>query len=89
MIFYSEMDEIMFLEWMNRISAIRKIEGLGASIFIYFRSNKISMKSLKELIGLFYRYDIDMKQLQIFLSRDNKAWFNSQTAYWYKKIFSL
>jgi len=45
---------------------------------------------MRELLALFYRYKIDMKQLQIFLNKNNKQWFQDNTkAYWHRRVFGV
>ncbi len=47
-------------------------------------------EDLRELIALFYRYKVDMKQLEIFLNNDNQAWFyEGKKAYWHKRVFGV
>jgi hypothetical protein len=43
---------------------------------------------LREILALFYRYNIDMKQLEIFLSDENKSWFfDNKESFWYGGIW--
>ena len=57
-------------------------------LYLYIASGSLHDTDLRDLLGLFYRYKIDMKQLRIFLNDDNKDWFyGNKKAYWHKKIF--
>ena len=85
--FYSQLDEAMFFDAMKRISAIRKIEGRGPVLFLSVPS-RLSNKSLREIIGLFFRYDVDMRQLATFLTEKNQPWFHNPEKFWFKKVFS-
>lgn len=80
-------DEDAFFEWVYKIKSIIKIEGIGTELYLYCKNKNISRIDLKEIISLFYRYNIDMKQLKIFLNAKNKDWFNNSEKYWYKKVF--
>ena len=87
-LYYSQIDEDLFFEWIKNISAIKKISGKGDELYLYFTSKQISDDDLRELLALFYRYKIDMKQLKIFLIDKNRAWFYGHPkGYWHKKVF--
>jgi hypothetical protein len=84
--FCSKQDELLLFEWLKRIRAVRKVEGTRDSIVLHV-GRRISGSSLRELLALFYRYGIDMKQLAQFLTERNNSWFASPTAFWYKAVF--
>jgi hypothetical protein len=85
--FYSQLDEAMFFEAMERIPAIKKIEGRGPDLFLYVPS-RLSNKTLRDIIGLFFRYHVDMRQLAVFLTEKNRPWFHNPQSFWFQKIFS-
>ena len=82
----SLLDEEIFFYALKRISAVEKIEGAGRDLFITVRS-KPSKQSLRELLGLFFRYEIDMSQFAVFETKQNAAWFRAPSAYWAKLVF--
>jgi hypothetical protein len=61
--FYSSDDEASFFSWAESISAVSFISGTGPSIRLAVKRKSISDRSLRELIGLFQRYNISMRQL--------------------------
>ena len=85
--FYSQLDEEMFFTGLKKISAVKKIEGRGRDLF-FSVSSRPSNKTLRELLGLFFRFKVDMRQLAQFLTKKNRPWFRSPEAYWFKKVFS-
>ena len=85
-VFYSPLDEAMFFGALGKISAVRRIEGTGPDLLLTTPS-RLSDKALRELTGLFFRYEVDMHQLAQFLTTKNRAWFHSTDAYWFKKVF--
>jgi hypothetical protein len=84
--FYSEQDESLMFQWLKRIRAVRRVEGTGDSIVLHV-GRRISGSSLRELLALFYRYRISMRQLAQFLTERNNSWFASPMAFWYKAVF--
>lgn len=85
--FYSELDELVFFERLRKIPSIKNYEGEGTSLFIHINSKEVPKDHLLELIALFYRYKVNMKQLGVFGSEKNNSWFKVKGKYWYRKIF--
>jgi hypothetical protein len=86
--YYCHKDEDMFFEWISRIKCIVKWDGLRDELYLYVKTKRIGNENLRDLLGLFYRYKIDMKQLQIFLNKNNKSWFyDNKKAYWHRRVF--
>lgn len=86
--YFSKKDEDAFLEWVYKITCIKDVYGEGDGLYLYFKSKNISNANLRNLIGLFYRYNVAMKQLQVFLNDRNKEWFYGRpNGFWHKKVF--
>ncbi len=86
--FYSKEDENSFFKWLDSISCIKEIKGIGDTIFLTVNTKKPSNSCLREILAIFQRYKIDMTQLAVFLNDKNKEWFYDQKqAYWHKKVF--
>jgi hypothetical protein len=86
-LFYSEQDEASFFAWAESISAVSFVFGKGRSIFLSVKSKSISNRALRELIGLFQRYRVSMRQLAQFRTSKNDGWFASPEAFWFKSVF--
>jgi hypothetical protein len=84
--FYSQLDEAMFFDALAKISAVKKIEGRGADLFLSVPS-RLSDKTLRELLGLFFRYQLEMRQFAQFVTERNRPWFHGSEKYWFKKVF--
>ena len=85
--FYSSQDEASFFSWAESISAVLSVSGKGGSIILMLKSKSISDRSLRELIGLFRRYRISMRQLAQFRTEKNQHWFSDPTAFWFSTTF--
>lgn len=86
--FYSMLDEEKFFDWVQNIKSITHCNGIGDELYLYCKSSIIPDEDLREIIGLFYRYKIDMKQLTVFLNKKNKKWFfESPKGYWHRRVF--
>lgn len=85
--FYSFKDEDAFFEWIKKIDCIVETSAELKKLYLHIDTAKMDDTNLDDLIGLFYRYKIDMKQLAQFLTRKNKEWFYDKKAFWFKKVF--
>lgn len=87
-IYFSPTDEEFFFEWITSIKSIIKVDGIRDELYLHIKNRSISDKDLRELLALFYRYKVDMKQLKVFLNPKNKEWFyGSPKGYWYRRVF--
>ena len=70
--FYSQNDEDAFFEWISKIKGIKRWEGVGDEIHLYFPKSATSNKCLRELMSLFYRYNVDRRQLLPLINDKNR-----------------
>jgi len=85
--FYSLKDEDAFFEWIKKIQGIENTDAIGDELYLYTPS-MISDDDLRDLLALFYRYKINMKQLANFLNDKNRSWFyEGVKGYWYDNVF--
>jgi len=83
-IFYSNKDEDAFFEWIKKIECIEKFDAAGDELYLDIAHDH----DLRDLIALLYRYRIDMKQLQQFLTDDNRKWFfEKNNMYWHNDVW--
>lgn len=81
--FYSMNDEAIFFEWIKKISCIQSFSGSGDELYLDLVDKELSYDDIKDLIALFYRYKINMKQLSSLLNEKNKEAFLP----WKREIF--
>jgi hypothetical protein len=87
-IYYSQNDELAFFDWLKRIKCIKEIKGIGDELHLHVSGLRISDTALRDLLAIFERYKIDMKQLVQFSSERNRMWFqDDEMKYWHKRIF--
>src|SRR4051812_30207133 len=85
--FGSPNDERAFFEWLGRINGIGRIKGVGDTLFLHVRK-PLSASSLLDLLAIFRRYRISMRQLAQFSTATNRAWFEDSQKYWFKRVFA-
>lgn len=88
--FYCFKDEDAFFWWIKRIGCIKSFEAAGDELYLDLVDRELTDEDLDDLIGLLYRYKVDMQQLARFLTPQNKSWFlDNKKAYWRRRVFGL
>jgi hypothetical protein len=85
--FYSANDESAFFDWLKKIQCIESCEGHGPVIYLRVKANAVTEDCLRELLSLFRRYEIPMRQLSVFDHEQYSSWFRDKRAYWYASVF--
>jgi hypothetical protein len=84
--YYSSGDEDAFFEWLRRIGCVGTLWGAGPELVIPL-IRRPSNSDLRELLALFRRYEVDMRQLARFAGGKDRAWFIDPTTTWHRAVF--
>ncbi|MFA6065647.1 MAG: hypothetical protein WC707_00515 [Candidatus Babeliaceae bacterium] len=72
-IFWHVNDEHLLFEWISKIKCITKVE----SYYLSIRSKRISRDDLRNIIGIFKRYNFrNIEQLNVFRNKYNEDIFD-------------
>lgn len=85
--FFSQCDESAFFEWLDKLPFVDGYEGRGLTLYITVNMLDIDEGGLRELLALFWRYGLEMRQLALFNRDEFSDWFCDSRAYWYKNVF--
>ena len=85
--YYAEKDEEAFFAWLQSISGVTKVVGTPDGLVVTLRSKRLSKTTLRDLLGLHFRYCLPMQDLAQFETPENNAWFRSPEKYWYARVF--
>lgn len=85
--FYSQGDEQAFFEWLDKLPFVERYEGRGRILYISANLLAVDEDGLREILALFRRYDVGLRQLAAFDRDEFSDWFRNEQAYWYKDIF--
>ncbi|MGY0194098.1 hypothetical protein ACWA7J_03390 [Leptothrix sp. BB-4] len=85
--YFSEHDEAAFFEWLDKIAAIRSYEGNGDALYIEVDPAAVDEDALREILALFHRYGVSLKQLEVFDRPEFAEWFRDERAYWFDRVF--
>jgi hypothetical protein len=87
-LYFSRGDEDSFFAWLKRIGCVREVRGIGYELLIDVDEGSLSDGDLRELLALFHRYRVDMKQLRQLATDANAHWFRDDSEmYWHGAVF--
>jgi hypothetical protein len=79
----SRFDEDTFFEWIKKIPCIYHFEGAGDELYLDLLDRDLKPEEIIEIIALFRRYYVNMKQLAPYKTEANKHIFDD----FHKEIF--
>ena len=85
--FFSQGDEGAFFAWLDKLPFVARYEGRGRTLYISINSMAVDEDGLREMLALFRRYGVELRQLAAFDRDEFAEWFRDKQAYWYKDVF--
>jgi hypothetical protein len=85
--FYHPNDERAFFEWLSRIPCVKGYYGEGVDGLVVRLRRRPGKDDLRQLLALWYRYGVNMRQLAKFETAENRSWFRNPRGYWYRGVF--
>ena len=85
--FFSQGDEGAFFGWLDKLLFVERYEGRGRTLYISVNSVAVDEDGLREMLALFRRYGVGLRQLASFDRDEFADWFRNEQAYWYKDVF--
>jgi hypothetical protein len=86
-VYYSQNDEAAFYGWLAKIPCVINVTGRDSMTFMRINVSLVDQYNLRDLLALFHRYKIDMKQLIVFDRPEFSSWFHVDSKYWYEEVF--
>ena len=76
--FFSNDDEELFFDWINKIKCIKSYKGIGSELHLEVVDRSMTFDEFRNLYGIFKRYNLDNPQQikTIFGNTDNQDWFD-------------
>jgi len=85
--FYSRLDEDAFFARLSKTSGVVSVEGFLRMINVSVDPSAVDEDAMRELISLFQRYGIDMRQLRELETEEFSSWMRNRSAYWFKSMY--
>jgi len=84
--YYSASDERAFFEWLQRIDGFDHVKGIGEELHIHIKED-IDEYGLRDLVALFFRYNVDLTQIPKVVSTRQHPWLLKRNMYWFSAMF--
>lgn len=85
--YFSQLDEDHFFSWLQRIAGVSGIMSTPEGLAVTLAPGTFTDDSLDDLLALYARYQLDMRQLAQFETPENSAWLRNPKAFWHKQVF--
>ena len=85
--YWAYSDEKAFFTWLESITGVTRVEGIGRELFIHLRSRQLSRTAIMDLIAIYKRYGGDLSQLAQFVTPKNEYWLKDPKMFWHKEMF--
>ena len=79
--YYSRLDEDLFFEGLYRNPAFRSVKGVHRTLHIDLDARRLTWAATCDLVALFYRYGIDLKELSKIAVGRRRAWIKGWLGY--------
>ena len=79
-------DERNFFGWLESIPSVVKVVGTGRGLELQLKE-PVDDESLRDLIALLTRYNLDRSVLAVLATVKNRSWFKDKRKYWYVSVF--
>lgn len=86
-VFYSRQDEASFFARLQELPCVVDVAGKGRILHIQADRQRVDDEALTELLALFHRYQVDLRQLRVFDERRFARWFRRRPSYWHDAVF--
>ncbi|MGZ5875665.1 MAG: hypothetical protein ACXWKP_26595 [Bradyrhizobium sp.] len=84
--FYSRTDEDHFFAWLQSIPAIKRVTGKGRGLELVVE-RPIDRESLRDLIAVMTRYDLDCRPLRPLCDEQKDEYFRDEGKYWHSAVY--
>ena len=84
--FYSQTDEDHFFAWLESIPAVKKVTGRGRGLELIVE-RPIDKESLRDLIALMTRYDVNRRPLRALCDEQEDEYFRDRGRYWRSAVY--
>jgi len=85
-LWFAYSDEKNFFQWLESTPAVMKVVRVDDGLELQLKKS-VDNESLRDLIALLTRYDLDRSVLAALATSKNQSWFKDKNKYWYASVF--
>jgi hypothetical protein len=72
---------------LDKLPFVESYVGRGRTLYIKANLSSVDQQGLREIIALFHRYGIDLRQLAAFDRPEFASWFRDKQKFWHQDVF--
>ena len=84
--YYSQTDEEYFFAWLQSIPVVKKVKGVPSGLELVVQ-RPVDRESLRDLIALMTRYDVDRRPLKVLCEEQPDEYFRREGTYWHSAVY--
>ncbi|MBH0774702.1 hypothetical protein [Nocardia bovistercoris] len=85
--YYSPQDEAIFFGWLDKIDCVTSYRGELRTLYLTIDPARADHDALRELVALYRRYHIDLRELHPLTADRVGPWFSDQARWWHAEVF--
>ena len=85
--YYSSADADAYFAWLESIPCVQSFKGYNQDLEIVILNSKFDEENLRELSGLFRRYNHRIEELKVLETSENQTWFEDVAECSFTKVY--
>jgi hypothetical protein len=85
-LWFAYSDEKNFFRWLESTPSVGKVVRVDRGLELQLKE-PVDDESLRDLIALLTRYDLDRSVLAVLATAKNRSWFKNKKSFWYNSVF--
>lgn len=80
------LEETILLHWLASIDGVEHLNVVKDGVELVIDWSKFDDGSLFEMLSVYYRYNMDFSDLDVFINEQNEAWVRDPNKYWASRL---
>lgn len=82
----ASLEEKIFLHWLASIDGVEHVNVVNEGLELTIDRSKFDVGSLWDMLSIYYRYDLDSSDLDVFINEQNEGWVRDPDKYWASRL---
>lgn len=80
------LEENIFLHWLASIDGVEHVNVVNEGLDLVIDWSKFNDGSLWDMLSVYYRYNMDFSDLDVFINEHNEGWVRDPDKYWASRL---
>lgn len=82
----ASLEENIFLHWLASIDGVEHVNLVNEGLELVIDWSKFNDGSLSDMLSVYYRYNMDFSDLDVFINEHNEGWVRDPDTYWASRL---